>query len=257
MEKSDMRILILFFSLLLTFYQPVSAADPAELFSQAGRMYEEKDFPGALEKYRQITGQGIENGSVYYNMGNAYFKSAELGKAILAYEQALKYLPRDEDVQTNLEFARLISVEKEDADERLNFSILFQRFLKNFTVNEWIYSFEAVYAILFLSAIILIFSQQQRIRQSSTKALIVMLPLWFVLGTFMGIRIYGEVFRKEAVVIEKNIKVHSGPADSYTLLFNVPDGTKMLIHQRRGEWLQVTLPNGYSGWVENRSVGVI
>ncbi len=257
MKKPDMRILIIIFSLLLTFYQPVCAADPAELFSQAGRKYEEKDFAGALEIYRQITGQGMENGKIYYNMGNAYFKSGELGKAILAYEQALKYLPRDEDIKTNLEFARLISVEKEDTEKRLNFSVLIQRFLKYFSVNEWISGFEAVYAILFLSAIILIFSRQERIRQISTKALIVMLPVWFVLGTFTGIRIYGVVYRKEAVVIEKNIKVHSGPADSYTLLFNVPEGTKILIHQRRGEWLQVTLPNGYSGWVENRSVGVI
>lgn len=252
-----MRIPILIFSLLSIFYRPACAADPAELFSQAGRMYEEKDFPRALEIYRQITGQGMENGSVYYNMGNAYFKSAELGKAILAYEQALKYLPRDEDIKTNLEFARLISVEREDTDGRLNFSILIQRFLKYFTVNEWISSFEVVYAILFLSAIMLIFSRQELIKQSATKAIVIMLPVWFVLGTFVGIRVYGEVYRKEAVVIEKNIKVHSGPADSYTLLFNVPEGTKMLIHQRRGEWLQVTLPNGYSGWVENRSVGVI
>jgi uncharacterized protein YgiM (DUF1202 family) len=73
----------------------------------------------------------------------------------------------------------------------------------------------------------------------------------------MGIRIYWVNFRKEAVAIEKNIKVYSGPAESYTLLFSVPEGTKMLIHQQREKWLQVKLPNGYNGWVNTGSVGII
>jgi tetratricopeptide (TPR) repeat protein len=252
-----MRILLLVLAWLIFFAQSVRANDPAELFRQANVTYEQKDFPGAAAKYRQIVAQGKENGAVYYNMGNAFFKAGKLGEAILAYEKALKYLPRDEDIRTNLEFARLLTVNKEHKEERLNFSILFERFLKNFTVNEWTYSFEIAYAILFFSAIITIFSRQDRIKRTAVRSLITVLPILFILGTFTGIRIYRAKFRKEAVVIEKNIKVHSGPAKNYTLLFSVPEGTRLLIHQQREEWLQVTLPNGYNGWVSRRSVGII
>jgi tetratricopeptide (TPR) repeat protein len=156
-----MRILFLIFSWLLILPQPVYAADPEELFSQANRLYEEKDFSQALVKYRRIIEQGMENGTVYYNMGNACFKSGKLGEAILAYEKALKYLPRDEDIKTNLEFARLLAIKKEEQQERLSFAVLVERFLKNFSVNEWIFSFEIVYAILFFSAIMAVFAKRR------------------------------------------------------------------------------------------------
>jgi len=252
-----MRIFLLLFFWLIVLVQPVYAADAEELFSQANRLYEEKDFSQALLKYRQIIEQGMENGTVYYNMGNACFKSGKLGEAILAYEKALQYLPRDEDIKTNLEFARLLAIKKEEQRERLSFAVLVERFLKSFSVNEWIFSFEIVYAILFFSAIMVVFAKQERIKKTADRALIVVLPIWFLFATFTGMRIYWVSFRKEAVAIEKNINVYSGPAASYTLLFNVPEGTKMLIHQQREKWLQVTLPNGYNGWVNSHSVGII
>lgn len=252
-----MRFFLPLFLGFLILTQPASAADSEELFSQANRLYEEKDFLQALAKYRQIIEQGIKNGAVYYNMGNAYFKSGKLGEAILAYEKALKYYPRDEDIKTNLEFARLLTLKKENKQEQLNFAILFERLLKHFSVNEWIFSFEIVYTILFFSAIMAVFVKQERVKKTAEKALIVILPIWFLFATFMGIRIYWVNFRKEAVAIERNIKVYSGPAENYTLLFSVPEGTKMLIHLQREEWLQVKLPNGYSGWVNTGSVGII
>jgi tetratricopeptide (TPR) repeat protein len=252
-----MKIILLAFALLLSLPQPACAADPVEMFRRAGGLFEKKDFPGAVAKYRGIVEQGIENGAVYYNMGNAFFKNGKLGEAILAYERALKYLPRDGDIRANLEFARLLSVKKEDKQKRFNFSALFERFLKTFSVNEWTLSFETVYALLFFSAIIAVFAERERIKKTTVRVLVITLPVWFLTGSFMGIRIYWAAFRKEAVAIENNIKVHSGPAENYTLLLSVPEGTKMLIRQQREQWLQVTLPNGYSGWVNTRSVGII
>lgn len=256
MQKADRTLLLLIIYIFFS-VPSVHAAGPVELFRQAGTLYEMNDFTGAVAKYRQVIDMGIENGIVYYNMGNAFFKDGKLGETILAYERALKYLPRDEDVKTNLEFANLLSANKENKEKRANFFALFKNFLKTFTVNEWTYGFEILYAILFFFGIIKVFAKRERIKKVAGIILIAILPIGCFLGIATGLRIYWTHFSKEAVVIEKTIKVHSGPAKSYTLLFSVPEGAKLFIHQERANWLQVTLPNGYNGWINSQSVGII
>ena len=50
--------------------------------------------------------QGIKNPYLYYNIGNAYIKAGDIGRAILWYERAKKEIPLDPDLRFNLEYAR-------------------------------------------------------------------------------------------------------------------------------------------------------
>src|SRR4029077_19623718 len=49
---------------------------------------------------------GHESGPVYFNLGNAYFRAGNPGRAILNYERARRLMPRDPDLHANLGFAR-------------------------------------------------------------------------------------------------------------------------------------------------------
>ncbi|MGH9388155.1 MAG: tetratricopeptide repeat protein, partial [Vicinamibacteria bacterium] len=78
---------------------------PADAFRQAEALYQEEHYAEAIENYESIRASGVEDGVLYYNLGNAYFKSGRLGLAIVSYERASNLMPGDEDIRANLAFA--------------------------------------------------------------------------------------------------------------------------------------------------------
>jgi len=84
----------------------------AAVFAHANRLYEEGRYEEAAVKYEEMVASGLQNGRVYYNLGNAYFKQEKLGLAILNHERARRLMPRAEDIRTNLAYARSQIVDK-------------------------------------------------------------------------------------------------------------------------------------------------
>ena len=50
--------------------------------------------------------------TLYYNLGNAYYRMDDITHAVLAYERALLLSPGDTDVRFNLQMARSKTIDK-------------------------------------------------------------------------------------------------------------------------------------------------
>ena len=106
MIKFRDNILIHFFCFLLClFFVSAKGQDPNTLFLEGNKYYEKEDFSGAINNYEKIIELGYESTALFYNLGNACFKSGKLGAAILYYEKAKKINPADKDVSYNLTLA--------------------------------------------------------------------------------------------------------------------------------------------------------
>jgi len=79
-------------------------ADPSHLFLQAGQAYKDGAFERAAAVYEKLLAQGIVNGSMFYNLGNAYLKAGKIGKALVNYRRAEMFMPRNEDLQVNIQY---------------------------------------------------------------------------------------------------------------------------------------------------------
>ncbi|MFQ5578720.1 MAG: tetratricopeptide repeat protein, partial [Anaerolineae bacterium] len=84
---------------------------PTGIMLQANRLYEAGQFAEAAQTYRQLIDRGLQNQVVYYNLGNAYFKQGDLGRAILNYRRAGRLVPRAPDIRANLTLARAQTVD--------------------------------------------------------------------------------------------------------------------------------------------------
>ncbi len=82
------------------------AAEPAAAFEQANKLYEQGRFPAAAVAYENLLRSGQRSAAVYFNLGNACFKSGQVGKAIVNYRLAERLAPRDPAIRANLQFAR-------------------------------------------------------------------------------------------------------------------------------------------------------
>ncbi|MDH3423313.1 MAG: tetratricopeptide repeat protein, partial [Gemmatimonadota bacterium] len=91
------------------FAAPVAAQD--EIVVRGNEAYQDEDYAGAIEAYQAVLDAGFRSAGLEYNLGNAYFKSGRLGRAILHWERALEASPGDPDIQANLELARSLTVD--------------------------------------------------------------------------------------------------------------------------------------------------
>jgi tetratricopeptide (TPR) repeat protein len=112
MLKRDTLIIILAAALLLAILliglallNQRTKADSAAV-SAANSLYESGHTAEAIQMYEQLLAQGVQDSTLFYNLGNAYYRQNDLDRAILNHEQAARLAPRDADVQANLALAR-------------------------------------------------------------------------------------------------------------------------------------------------------
>jgi tetratricopeptide (TPR) repeat protein len=77
-----------------------------ELFDSAKTQTDYRESAALLES---LLKGGFLNGAVYYNLGNAYFRAGEYGRAIAAYRKAKPYRPRDSYLEANLRQALAVA----------------------------------------------------------------------------------------------------------------------------------------------------
>src|SRR5688500_9963636 len=122
------RVIVAFILSLIS----VRAADVATAFDSANKLYEQRNFPAAAAAYEDLIRSGATSPIVYFNLGNAWFKAGQLGRAIAAYRQAQRLAPRDPNVRFNLQFVR-----KQVTGSEQSPGPAWQQWLTNLTLNEW------------------------------------------------------------------------------------------------------------------------
>ena len=76
-----------------------------DLIQKANEHYTKEEFQKAIDGYNQILMAGIESPEVYFNLGNAYYKTKQYTLSILNYERAKLLAPDDQDIEFNLQVA--------------------------------------------------------------------------------------------------------------------------------------------------------
>jgi hypothetical protein len=219
----------------------------AGLYNQGNANYRQGDFVGAVAIYKQVIAQGFQNGEVYYNLGNAYFKNEQLGHAILAYERALKLMPGDEDVLANLRFANAHRVDKETEDAPNFLTRVLRGVYDFFGINTL-----SIFCLVFVFGIggALVGWLFVPLRRVIWLVLVVVLGSGFLAaGVVLALKVH-EHSTIAAVVLESEAVGRSGPGSDFLQVFVLHEGTKVFVERTEGNWLLVKLSNGVGGWVK-------
>src|ERR1043166_4451468 len=82
------------------------SAPSSEQFAKANQEFAAGNFDAAARDYEELVRTGQDTPNLFYNLGNAYFRKKDFGRAILNYERALALDPRHPEAQANLRIAR-------------------------------------------------------------------------------------------------------------------------------------------------------
>lgn len=225
--------------------QEADKAYGAQKYAEAAAMYEEV-----------IAGQGTPP-EVYYNLGNAYYKLQQYPQAILNYERALLLSPGDEDIRFNLELARSKITDKIDVIDRSFLSVWGDTLRNLCSSDAW--SIVAIVAfILFVAgAYFYFYFSAVWVRKAGFFGGL----LFLVISVSANIFAYRQkeklLNRNDAIIVSPSVTVKSSPADSGTDLFILHEGTKVKITDKVGEWSEIRIDDGNTGWMQNSKMEII
>ena len=210
----------------------------------------------AIAIYESILNDGYESAELYYNLGNAYYRSEQLGKSIWAYSNALDIAPRNGDVAHNLSIANAQIVDRIELPKSFVF-ISFYRILKSkMTIYEWILigSF-----LIFIKSIYFSVMKFGLVRGKMYKITSIVLVSFIILAHVFAMDSYIDQLRKNsAVVISNNVNAYSGPFyGSSSILFQINEGIKVDISKQQKDWVEIILIDGKKGWIPSESIWFI
>lgn len=209
----------------------------------------------AMRFERIVRDGGIENGRLYYNIGNAYFRSKDLGRAILNYRRAEQHIPNDVSLQQNLAYARARRMDKiEMPPKKRVFRTLF----------FWHYDISAkgrsmIFAVCFIafwtSAGARLFIKRPFLIWS--PAILGLLSVGFLASLFFEMAYNRSVH--PGVVVQEEIIARKGDSETYEPSFKEPlhAGTEFTLIENRGEWCYIRLDDGRTSWLPVKSVELV
>jgi len=252
-----MKVISLSIIIFLLCYMPILADHNQYLFDQANILYEKENYSTAIEKYEEIIKSGYESWELYFNLGNAYFKNKQLGKAILNYERAQLLSSKNEDIKFNLEIANLSVIDKIVTPPEFFVFKAISDFINYFNIN--VLSIIVISLYIFMITIVILWLL---IRGRVLRKLLVVfgLPLVILLVIFTTVllmRIHGEKTEKYGIILVEKIDVLSSPDSKGTELFSLHEGVRVQAQKKVGEWLQIRLHDGKVGWVRNNVLEII
>lgn len=247
--KNIIFLLLIFFS---GFYS--SASVNSDLISQANDAYTQNKFNQAIELYHKVVASGFESPSLYYNLGNAYFKTRNYASALLYYEKAKKLDPSNEKIAFNIQVCNAKIIDKIEELPRPFYKRWIEDFRFWFSIDVWaVGSVVFLFGFFFLMAVYLM-ANAIRIRKISFWAGILFLLVALVSGANAYSQYRGIHNSSEGIVFEPTVNVKSSPDAASQDLFVIHEGTKVTITDKVNNWIEVRIANGSDGWVSETAV---
>ena len=143
----------------------LSAADTASLALQADSAYNREDYRAAIDLYRAAIAADGPSTVVYYNPGNAYYRNDNIGKAVVAYERALRIDPTNDQARQNLSFVRS-RIQDRPEDDSTFLANLHRSIRNSMHANGWAVAALVIFALLLGAVALYIFAPGVTLRKT-------------------------------------------------------------------------------------------
>ena len=214
-------------------------------FAKANAEYAAGHFKEAIDGYELLAGSGQWSATLFYDLGNAYFRTNDFGRAILNYERALALEPRHPEAEANLRIAR---------DEARALELVANapdRFLQLMTQSQYTIAAAIAFWIGIFGIVILILAR----RRSAGLIALSILSL-FIFAFAVAAIVWldnGNKGSALAIVTDKGVEARVATAETANTVLALPPGSEIRIVSKRGDWIYAVLPNNLRGWISAKS----
>ncbi|MBC8256537.1 MAG: tetratricopeptide repeat protein [Candidatus Marinimicrobia bacterium] len=215
--------------------------------------YKNGQYDLAIQEFESILSNNFDSPELYYNLGNAFFRSGNTAGAIWAFESCLKLSPTHSDAQYNLKLANLKVIDRMDLPDPPLYLKWYLGMKERFTPSAWINITLFIFLLFSLLALInrfVFFSIVKNLKG-------IILTLFFISLFLASHSIWTDNSLNLGVIYSPKAEVRSEPNTFSTRLFEVHEGLKVSINQLENNWVEIELLDGKTGWISNDQIRLI
>ena len=245
------RIYLFFFSL------GIVLSSFAITKAQADDLYKAEKYTEAAAAYESVLKEVGASAAVYYNLGNAYYRTEQWGKCLLNYERALRLMPNDRDLKENIALANSKTEDRTSEIPELFFVRWWNNFLSHHSAQGWMNLCIFIALLLGTCLVVFFLAHDYAIRKWTLVGNFVLgafLLLFAICATSTTIR---ASIHEDAIVQETVTMAKGSPDVKSVDKFLLHEGTKVHIEEQSGSWIKVRKGDGETGWIDNGVVEII
>ena len=214
-------------------------------FTKANQEFAQGNFKEAIAGYEALVRAGQWNANLFYDLGNAYFRTNDFGRAILNYERALALDQHHPEATANLQIARDESRALELQPSKL------EHYLQFASINQYSIAVAVAFWLGIFGIGVLIFARRRSaalISLSILCLLVCAMAVWAI-HTLDN----GSNGRTLAIVTGDDVQARLATADTANSVLALPPGSEIKILSTRGDWMYAALPNDLRGWIQTNN----
>ena len=233
---------------ILILISQISLAQTA--FETGNQFYQKENYQAAINSYESILNSGKHSAEVYFNLGNCYYKLNKVAPAIYNFEKALLLNPNDKDIQTNLDFARKMTIDDIKVVPKVGFQKLIQDVTSKYHYDTWAWITVTLAFVFLLFFVGYYFSQTTLLKRV------------FFIGMFLfllaiAVSVSSAIYEKNhyenekpAIVFAETTAVKSEPKMASPDAFVLHEGTKVYVLESIANWKKIELTDETTGWIQ-------
>ena len=222
--------------------------------NNADTEYQKGNYQQAIRDYEEILKNG-ESAEIYFNLGNAYYRTDNITKAVLNYERARLLSPGDDDINFNLQFARSKTIDKITPQSEM-FFITWYKSLVNFTsVDNWAKTGILCIVMALLLVLLYLFGPQLMLRKIGFFGGLAFFVIFLLSNLFAFQQKQALDNRTGAIIISPSVNIKKTPAKNSADQFVLHEGTRVdIIDKGMTDWRCIRVGDGREGWIETKAI---
>ena len=222
--------------------------------NNADTEYQKGNYQQAIRDYEEILKNG-ESAEIYFNLGNAYYRTDNITKAVLNYERARLLSPGDDDINFNLQFARSKTIDKITPESEM-FFVTWYKSLVNFTsVDNWAKTGILCIVMALLLVLLYLFGPQLMLRKIGFFGGLAFFVIFLLSNLFAFQQKQALDNRTGAIIMAPSVNIKKTPAKNSADQFVLHEGTRVdIIDKGMTDWRCIRVGDGREGWIETKAI---
>lgn len=243
--------IMIFLTALMTV---ISFSQNTENFEKGKTHYKEANYEAAISAWESILESGEHSAALYYNLGNAYFKTEQIAPSIYYYEKALQLAPADSEIKNNLAIAQSRTIDAIEPAPENFFSTWINKISNIFTFDGW--AWVTVFFVLGFTVLFLLYYYSSLTSNKRLLFTLSFIALFFAVASLSFAFITYDKVENErtAIIFAQSTQVQSEPLDRSEVSFVLHEGTKVTITEEEDDWSRILLADGKEGWMLNKDL---
>ena len=201
-----------------------------------------------------VLSKGVSS-DLYYNLGNAYYKSGNITRAIINYERALLLDPSDDDIKTNLRIANNRIIDKIVPRPKIFFVEWYNSAMNLMNVDGWVDLGFVALGMVIIFFLLYFFSRRIVLRKIGFFGGSIFVVIFVTATIFAYEQNQKLIERNEAIILTPFVLIKKSPSSGGSDLFMLHEGTKVqILDGELMEWKEIRLLDGRKGWIETSNI---